>query len=102
MALTFPYTPTPTVYGNFRIVGMLAVGDTSYPTGGYPVAPLVAGRLTQVLAVFVRASPEFAANRLLRWNQSSNTIQIYTALGTEAANASDQSTTFVAITVLGR
>lgn len=100
LAPLVPIAPSPA--GNFLIGAVAVVGDNNYPTGGYPLAAITASKFTQVLAVFVRASPEFSASRLIRWNRASNTLQIYTALGTEAAGASDQSSTFATLTFIGR
>lgn len=100
MALSFTTTANSPV-GNFRLATSLVSLDNSYPTGGYAL-PASTWGFSQIVAVFVRASAEFSQNRLVRWNRATNTLQVYTALGTEAAGASDQFTFFAAVTVLGR
>lgn len=72
--------------------------DSSYPTGGESIATQCAA-FKEVLAVFVQGP----ASRLYAVDLTSGAekILLYTALSTEASNASDQSSITVRIRILG-
>lgn len=76
--------------------------DTSYPTGGYPVtaATLQIDGVNVVSCVpaGVGISGANGASRLCGYDPSTGKIKVFTAIGTEAANGSDQSAaTFLVI-----
>lgn len=75
--------------------------DSSYPTGGEAVAAsdfgMTSGSINAVTPVFSGAT---AANgRIVAWNPSTGKLTVWTAPGTEAGNASDQSAVTVRCTV---
>ena len=75
--------------------------DNSYPTGGEPLTVnLLGGALRQI--DWVESSFNTAGNRIVVWSRANSTLLLYTALGTEAANASDQSTISAEVTIFGK
>ena len=85
-----------TVMGDKRVVGAEFTFDSSYPTGGEDVAPGLVG-LSTIEAVFpVVNGTEFAV-----YDYASQNLMLYTADGTQAANASDQSAVKVNAFVVG-
>lgn len=75
--------------------------DSSYPTGGEVLTAADFG-LNDLDNVQPQplAFAQAAGFRVVEWVRSTNALRLWTALGTEAANASDQSATKV--TVLAR
>lgn len=73
--------------------------STSYPAGGEPFTPSQFGLTTIEWVVAAAASAD--GTRLVTWDKTNNKLRIYTAIGTEAANASDQSTKTVPLVVYG-
>lgn len=61
--------------------------DSSYPTGGESISDIW-NDFTEVLAIFT----EQRGARLFEVNYSTKKLLMYTAVGTEATNASNQST----------
>lgn len=74
--------------------------DSSYPTGGELLVPADFGFDVQVDAVISLGSQ--LGNRYVAWDPSTDKLRLYTALGTEAGNTTDQSTIVVAVMVIGR
>lgn len=73
--------------------------DNSYPTGGEAVAASDFG-LSSIDDLRV-PSQNAAGTRLFAWDQANSKIKVFTAVGTEATNASDQSTQTVRVHVIG-
>lgn len=85
------------VPGDLREVIVDVTGDTSYPTGGYAVAP--ANLATIVLAdVQVPA----ATGHIVSWDYAASKLKVFTAQGAEVANATNLSTMTARIAFLGR
>lgn len=85
-----------TVKGNKREVTATVLFDSSYPTGGEAVAAADFGLST---VDYIIVHPH--ASRIGVYDRTNKKILLYTALATEAANASDQSTITVHATVSG-
>src|SRR5436190_10135481 len=85
------------VAGNRRVVvgdrkvhfGVLAL-DKSYVTGGYALTPAMFGFDQQLDYVDI-ANTDPAGTRLYAYDKANSKLKVFTALGAEAANASDQS-----------
>lgn len=95
MSLTISRQSDPVTAGKVVAIGdrKLVMGtisfDSSYPTGGEAIAPADLGFETQIDSV-VFGVPSIA--RLVGWDQANKKAKVYTALGTEAGNGTDQST----------
>lgn len=75
--------------------------DSSYPTGGEDLTPsLLGGALQQI--DWVECSVNTAGNRLVVWDRANRKLLLFTALGTEAANASNQATIVAEVTIFGK
>jgi hypothetical protein len=74
--------------------------DNSYPTGGELVDPAVFGDWIQVDAVVPMGTN--AGNRVVTYDRANKKLLLFTALGTEAANASDQSAVVLNALVIGK
>ena len=70
--------------------------DSSYPTGGESITDIT-GQFKEVFAVFF----EDLSNRIVTFDKTNNKALVYTALGTEAANTSDQSSIAVRFLAIG-
>ncbi len=100
MAATFTAQRTVRIDGNFIVYGVIAL-DNSYPTGGEAIAPQTINSLMNAIHG-MSLGINTAGTRLLVWDQTNQKIKCFTAVGTEAANASDQSTiTDIPVTVHG-
>lgn len=97
MALTYTEVHR-SVHGMQRVWEGLITFDNSYPTGGEVIDPAQLGMST---VESVSLTPT-AGTRLFSWNQTTRAIQVFTALSTEAANASDQSTISIRVLAFGR
>jgi hypothetical protein len=85
-----------TVIGNKRLHIFRVVFDSSYPTGGESFSPGVVG-LNGVEAMIPAPSGiEFAV-----YDYTNKKLQLFTADGTEATNASNQSTIGATCVVIG-
>lgn len=104
MALTFSETAgMRTVFGDRRVVKGIITFDSSYPLGGEPVtASLFQLKTLDWLEVEPVCGAMGAASRLARWDSTNGTIELYTAISTEAADTSDQSTIVVHVTAYGK
>jgi hypothetical protein len=72
---------------------------TSYATSGVAITPSMF-QLRQIFDLIV--TPTVATgDRLFTWDKTNSKILCFTALGTEAAGASDQSTKTFRVTVYG-
>lgn len=106
MALT--YTPrtdqinqkAPNIIGDLKLWIGTVTFDNSYPTGGEVILPTDVGFNVSIDAVIAMGSP--GGSRLFLWDQANKKMKLFTALGTEAVNASDQSTITFPIMVIGR
>jgi hypothetical protein len=106
MALTF--TPradqinqkAPNIIGDLKMwIGTITF-DASYITGGELISKSDVGFDVAIDAIIGLNSQ--LGNRVVVWDPATKKIRLYTALGTEAANASDQSTIVVNAVVIGR
>lgn len=79
--------------------------DSSYPTGGEVLGAAEAAALgfTDIDAVLPQsvAYAQASGFRVVEWVRATNALRLFTALGTEAANASDQSATSVTCVFIG-
>lgn len=85
-----------TVFGNKRVVVASVTFDSSYPTGGEAVAASDFG-LSSIDVIL----PFPLSNRIAVWDATNSKVLLYTALGTEAADTSDQSAIVVKVLVIG-
>ena len=86
------------VNGDQRYWQGTITGDTSYPTGGYAITAAQVGMNTIQSGI---ADNDTAASRLSSWDQTNKKLKLFTALSTEAANASNQSTITVPVFLFG-
>ena len=88
-----------------RVVACTATFDSSYPTGGETITPAdivpAEGALSEVDFVTV-ASSRPAGTEVVLWDRANAKLLIFTADGTQATNASDQSAVFAELLVYGR
>lgn len=75
-----------------------ATFSSSYPAGG---EPLKATDLGLTAIDWLEAKQKGLASRLITYDYVGNTLRAYTALGTEAGTASDQSAITVRIFAVG-
>lgn len=102
MALTITSTDPrggTDVEGSRRVWRGTITFDSSYPTGGEAIAAADFG-LAQLHHVQVSAVGRAGA-RLVTWDNANSKLQVWTALGTEGGNGTDQSATIVAVTAVG-
>ena len=72
--------------------------DASYVTGGLLITPAAVG-MQRVFQAYTEANP--AASRIATFAPATGKLLLFTALSTEAAAASDQSTITVPVHVVG-
>lgn len=88
-----------------RVVACTATFDASYPTGGELVtaADIVSadGALTEVDFVVV-ASSRAAGTEVVLWDRANAKLLVFTADGTQAGSASDQSAVTAELLIFGR
>lgn len=101
MALTFtanPTAPINTVQGARRQFIGFVTFDNSYPTGGEAIAAsdFNLSRIDMVLV-----GQPVGSTRIVTWDDANSKLKVYTALSTEATNASDQSAIKVPVIVIG-
>lgn len=72
---------------------------TGYPTGGEILPPSALG-MNRIESLVVTEDP--GATRIVRWNPSTNALAVFTALNTQAANASNQTGVVVQVSAVGR
>jgi len=107
MALTVTQYQDPSTAGRRFVVGdrRITFGtitfDSSYPTGGEAIAFSDFGFETQLDVLFVQ-TVNVLGNRLASYDPVNKKILLFTALGAEAANASDQSTIIVSFVAIGK
>lgn len=104
MALTFDIpanTPFNGVWDgqSLKFVTKKVTFDNSYPTGGEAMAASDFG-LSQLYGVIPMGSNTLG-NRVLYWNQATGKMMLFTALGTEATDSSDQSTIITNVVAVG-
>ncbi len=75
--------------GATQIVHAKITFDSSYPTDGEAVAPADIG-LSRIISA--TCSHDTVGSRIVIWDQANLKLKLYTALGTEAADASNQAT----------
>lgn len=103
MALTITLTDDNAVDGDKRVRRGTIQFDNSYPTGGEAVS--AADLKLNGIESFNCDNVSRQGNRLIAVNMglapSVVVLVVYTALGTEALNASDQSTQFIGFEAVG-
>lgn len=87
-----------TVFGNKRVVIASLTFDSSYPTGGEAVLPSDFG-LSSIDSIL--CFPHKTMTRLAAYDHANAKVKLYTALSTEAAAASDQSSITIEVLVVG-
>lgn len=81
------------VSGDQKVVYTTVAFDNSYPTGGEIVDVSMFGGVLRTIEDAILINPiSLAVARFVAWNRTTKALRLYTALGTEAVNASDQST----------
>lgn len=90
-------TPLSSVIGDHREFHGRITFDSSYPTGGEVLTPAEVG-LTRIDHVQVSAR---GGTEVVVWDHVNSKLQIFTADGVEATNASNQSAIVCHITVRG-
>ena len=97
MALTITReNDSPYVVGDRRQSHGAITFDTSYPTGGEAVTALDFGFTT-----LHDVRPEFVSGRFVDFDKTNSKLRLYTAVGTEATAASDQSSITVRYVAVG-
>lgn len=86
-----------TVIGDKRFHVYRIVFDNSYPTGGEDLTPGLVG-LNTIEHVIV---PGPNGTEFVTWDRTNKKLLVFTADGTQAANASDQSAVGVELSVIG-
>lgn len=87
MTSSFANEGATRVVGRKRVWTGLVTFDNSYPTGGEAITPAQFG-LSVINHVNVRAK---GGTEVVVWDHVNSKLQIFTADGVEALNASDQS-----------
>jgi hypothetical protein len=106
MALTLTRVDSPiskkqvVVFGDRKIWFGTITFDNSYPTGGEILTKDMFGFDAGIDMVIVGANP--AGSRLATYDPATRGLKLFTAVGTEAGNASDQSTIVVPILAIGK
>lgn len=106
MALTITKTTDPVTAGPMAVMGDRRVCwgtitfDSSYPTGGEAVAAADFGFDQQLDHVMI--DPPTGGNRIVTYDRANKKLMLFTAVGTEAANASDQSSIVVPFLAIGK
>ena len=98
MALTITTRVLDTTLKGATLIAATVTFDNSYPTGGEALTAAALGLDTAVDAVF----PATGGADVVVWDRANGKLVLYTADGTEATNASDQSAVSRDILVLGR
>ena len=89
MALTVTET-TNTVFGDKRVVFAQVTFDDSYPTGGEALAASDFPSLAAIEEVVVASQSPGGTEQVL-YDRTNKKLMVFTADGTQATNASDQS-----------
>lgn len=90
------------MYGDRKVVYATVTFDNSYPTGGEAIAAADFGGELRSLDRIETQGVNTAGNRLVVWDRANSKLLLFTALGTQATNASDQSAIVVEITAIGK
>jgi hypothetical protein len=90
------------VHGDQKVVYATVTFDNSYPTGGEELTVAMFGGVLQAIEWVSVPGANTAGNRLVVWDRANSKILLYTALGTQATNASDQSAIVVEVVVAGK
>ena len=102
MPLTITAVHDPDDTGSRDSGTYTVVCDTNYPAGGYPLTPASFSRKTLHSVIPVQIG---TASRILTWDPTPNNdaglLRVWTAIGTEAAGASDQSSVSCRVRVVG-
>lgn len=85
-------------FGGLKSWSGVITFDNSYPTGGEAITAANFG-MSSISSVIIVPT---GGTRLFAWDKANSKILVYTALSTEAANASDQSSVSIQVLVLGR
>jgi hypothetical protein len=93
MALTIQFVRNPSTPNRHEVVADVTF-DNSYPTGG---ESLTAADLGLPDVVHLEARQKGVGTRIAEYDYSGSKLKLFTALGTEAANASDQSAIVVRV-----
>lgn len=86
------------VTGDRKTVHGTILFDNAYPTGGYALTGTTLGLALELNEVDIAPHP----SRVAFYNYATSKVQVYTALGTEATNASDQSSITVRFRAVGK
>jgi hypothetical protein len=97
MALTF--SGRKAVVGDRQVWRGKVTFDSSYPTGGEAIAGSDFGFPSNTIE-HVQVAAE-RGSEVVVWDSAAETLEIYTADGVEAANASNQSAVTAHVTVTG-
>lgn len=79
--------------------------DSSYPTGGEPITAALAlcrNTIDFIIPGPVTTAGAISPTKSVVWDHVNSKLLLYTAAGTEAVNATDQSTVKVRCRVAGR
>ncbi len=101
MALTFTNVKR-TFFGDQKVVHATATFDSSYPTGGEPIAAADLGMssISQLHTSGLSIDDEALGHVV--WDRSAGTLLVVVAAGTQEGNATDLSATTVEITAFGK
>lgn len=89
------------VIGDIRIVYGEIQFDNSYPTGGEAIVAKDLGFDVRIDEIFFQPFDN-AASRIAVYDKAAGKVKLFTAMSTEAANASDQSTIKVRFVAYGK
>lgn len=97
MALTITVIRRPSMPAGHCVIADITF-DNSYPTGGESLTPANLGLSTIDSCV---ARQKAAASRIVEYDYANSKLMLFTALGTEAADTSNQSTIVVRAIAFG-
>jgi len=90
MALSVTET-TKTVFGDKRVVFAQVTFDSSYPTGGEAVSASDFPSISTAIEEVAVLSSSPAGTEVVVYDRANTKLLVFTADGTQASNASDQS-----------
>lgn len=91
----------PVVFGDRKAAIGRFTFDASYPTGGELVTPDIVGFDNQIDFILIN-NVNLPGSRLVSYDRVNKKLLLFSALSTEVANASDQSTISIDAIVIGK
>lgn len=97
MALTVQIIEKPATPSGESVIAAVTF-DNIYTTGGLALSPSSLGLRS---IIYLEAKQKGVASRFCEWNPATGKLLLFTALSTEAANDSDQSSIVVRVLAFG-